>query len=148
MNDLLKDLEKIIIENLQTSNTLKNELEKKETEKHDQLKDIALGIIDILDSFERVEEGIIEKGMNNNEDVTKAMTRYKTIQKKLLNLLQKHGISKIEFPDNRLTVGLCEVLETEVDTNKKNDEIISIVRTGYIRGKELIRAAQIIVVKN
>jgi molecular chaperone GrpE (heat shock protein) len=148
MNDLIKDLEKIIIENLQTSNALKNELEKKETEKHDQLKDIALGIIDILDSFERVEEGLIEKGMNNNEDFTKVMTRYKTIQKKLLNLLQKHGISKIEFPDNRLTVGLCEVLETEVDTNKKNDEIISIVRTGYIRGKELIRAAQIIVVKN
>ncbi len=55
---------------------------------------------------------------------------------------------KVEFPENKLIVGLCEVVETQADGNKKNDEIISVVRTGYIRGKELIRAAQIIVVKN
>ena len=72
----------------------------------------------------------------------------RTIQKKLLSLLQKHGVTKIEFPDNRLIVGLCEVVETEADSNRKNDEIISIIRNGYIRGKELIRPAQIIVVKN
>ena len=59
----------------------------------------------------------------------------------------KHTL-KIEFTDNRLIVGLCEVVETEADNNRKNDEIISVIRNGYIRGKELIRPAQIIVVKN
>jgi molecular chaperone GrpE (heat shock protein) len=43
---------------------------------------------------------------------------------------------------------LCEVVETEADSQRKNDEIISVIRNGYIRGKELIRPAQIIVVKN
>ena len=148
MNDSTTELENLITHNLQAANNLKNEVEKKENEKHDQLKDISLGMIDILDSFERVEEGLIEKGLDKNEEASKTMTRYKTIQKKLLNLLQKYGITKIEFPDNRLIVGLCEVVETEADSNRKNDEIISVVRSGYIRGKELIRAAQIIVVKN
>jgi molecular chaperone GrpE (heat shock protein) len=148
MNDKIKELESIIVQNLQSSNRLKNEVEKKENEKHDQLKDISLGIIDILDSFERVEESLIEKGLTKDDAAGKIMNRYKTIQKKLLNLLQKHGITKIEFPENRLIVGLCEVVETEADSNRKNDEIISVVRSGYIRGKELIRAAQIIVVKN
>lgn len=148
MNDSIKELETIIVQNLQSTNNLKNEVEKKENEKHDQLKDISLGIIDILDSFERVEESLIEKGVDKNEEASKTMNRYKTIQKKLLNLLQKYGITKIEFLDNRLIVGLCEVVETEADSNRKNDEIISVVRSGYIRGKELIRAAQIIVVKN
>ncbi|MBP9923482.1 MAG: nucleotide exchange factor GrpE [Bacteroidia bacterium] len=148
MNDSMTELENLIVLNLQSANNFKNEAEKKENEKHDQLKDISLGIIDILDSFERVEESLIEKGMDKNEEASKTMNRYKTIQKKLLNLLQKYGISKIEFPDNRLIVGLCEVVETEADSDKKNDEIISVVRSGYIRGKELIRAAQIIVVKN
>ena len=148
MNDSMKELENLITLILQSTNNLKNEVEKKENEKHDQLKDISLGMIDILDSFERVEEGLIEKGLDKNEEASKTMTRYKTIQKKLLNLLQKYGITKIEFPDNRLIVGLCEVVETEADSNRKNDEIISVVRSGYIRGKELIRAAQIIVVKN
>jgi molecular chaperone GrpE (heat shock protein) len=148
MNDSMTELENIITLNLQSANNLKNEVEKKENEKYDQLKDISLGMIDILDSFERVEESLIEKSMDKNEEASKTMKRYKTIHKKLLNLLQKYGITKIEFPDNRLIVGLCEVVETEADINRKNDEIISIVRSGYIRGKELIRAAQIIVVKN
>ena len=148
MNDSTTELENLITLILQSTNNLKNEVEKKENEKHDQLKDISLGMIDILDSFERVEEGLIEKGLDKNEEASKIMNRYKTIQKKLLNLLQKYGITKIEFPDNRLIVGLCEVVETEADSNRKNDEIISVVRSGYIRGKELIRAAQIIVVKN
>lgn len=148
MNNTIKELESILVQNFQSINSLKNEVEKKENEKHDQLKDISLGIIDILDSFERIEENLIEKGLDKNEEAGKTMNRYKTIQKKLLNLLQKYGITKIEFPENRLIVGLCEVVETETDSNRKNDEIISVVRSGYIRGKELIRAAQIIVVKN
>lgn len=148
MIEAIKELESIIIKNLQSANNLKNEVEQKENEKHDQLKDLALGIIDILDSYERVEESLIEKGLHNEEGTNRVMTRYKTIQKKLLSLLQKYGIMKVEFPENRLIVGLCEVVETQSDSNKKNDEIVSVVRTGYIRGKELIRAAQIIVVKN
>jgi len=148
MNPSIIELEKFITQNLQSENFLKNEVEKKEHEKHDLLQDISLGIIDILDSFERVEESLSEKGQDKSEDAIKTINRYRTIQKKLINFLNKYGISKIEFPDNRLIVGLCEVVETEPDSYRKNDDIVSIVRSGYIRGKELIRAAQIIVVKN
>ncbi|MEC4050102.1 nucleotide exchange factor GrpE [Flavobacterium sp. SUN046] len=148
MKESVTELEQLIIQNLKSTNLLKNEVERIENEKHDLLKDISLKIIDIIDSFERVEEYIIEKEYSRIDEVNKIASRYKTIQKKLLSLLQKHGISKIEFPDNRLIVGLCEVVETEADSNKKNDDIISVIRNGYIRGKELIRPAQIIVVKN
>ena len=148
MKESVTELEQLIIQSLKSTNLLKNEVERKENEKHDLLKDISLNIIDIIDSFERIEESIIEKEYNKIDEVNKTTSRYRTIQKKLLSLLQKHGVTKIEFPDNRLIVGLCEVVETEADSNKKNDEIISIIRNGYIRGKELIRPAQIIVVKN
>lgn len=145
---LKNQLSEIIVENLQSNNHLKNEIEQKEHEKLDLLKDISLNIIDIIDSFERIEESIIEKDYIKIDEVNKTTSRYRTIHKKLLSLLQKHGVTKIEFPDNRLIVGLCEVVETEADSNRKNDEIISIIRNGYIRGKELIRPAQMIVVKN
>jgi molecular chaperone GrpE (heat shock protein) len=148
MKESVTELEQLIIQSLKSTNLLKNEVERKENEKHDLLKDISLNIIDIIDSFERIEESIIEKEYNKIDEVNKTTSRYRTIQKKLLSLLQKHGVTKIEFPDNRLIVGLCEVVETEADSNRKNDEIISIIRNGYIRGKELIRPAQIIVVKN
>ncbi len=148
MKESIHELEQLIIQNLQSNSLLKNEVEQKENEKHDLLKDISISIIDILDSFERIEESVIEKEYNKIDEVNKTVSRYKTIQKKLLGLLQKHGVTKIEFPDNRLIVGLCEVVETEADSNRKNDEIISVIRNGYIRGKELIRPAQIIVVRN
>ncbi len=148
MKESVNELEQLIVQNLKSTNLLKNEVERKENEKHDLLKDISLNIIDIIDSFERIEESIIEKEYNKIDEVNKTTSRFRTIQKKLLSLLQKHGVTKIEFPDNRLIVGLCEVVETEADSNRKNDEIISVIRNGYIRGKELIRPAQIIVVKN
>ncbi len=148
MNDSIKELENLITLNLQSANNLKNEVEKKVNEKHDQLIEITKGIIETLDTFDKVDEWLIEKGLDKNEDSVKTKNRYNSVKTKLLNLLQKYGITKIEFPDNRVIVGLCEVVETEADSNRKNDEIISVVRGGYIRGNELIRAAQIIVVKN
>jgi molecular chaperone GrpE (heat shock protein) len=148
MKESVIELEQLIVQNLKSTNLLKNEVERKENEKHDLLKDISLNIIDIIDSFERIEESIVEKEYHKIDEVSKTVSRYKTIQKKLLGLLQKHGVTRIEFPDNRLIVGLCEVVETEADSNRKNDDIISVIRNGYIRGKELIRPAQIIVVKN
>jgi molecular chaperone GrpE (heat shock protein) len=143
-----KELNQIIVEIFQSNNYLKNEIEKKENEKHDLIKDISLNIIDIIDSCELIEEWIIENNYKEIEEVKITNSRYKSIQNRLLRLLKKNGVSKIEFPENRLIVGLCEVVETETDSKRKNDEIISIIRNGYIRGKDLIRPAQIIVVKN
>ena len=82
MNDSMTELENLIVLNLQSANNFKNEVEKKENEKHDQLKDISLGMIDILDSFERVEESLIEKGRDKNDEAGKTMNRYKTVQRK------------------------------------------------------------------
>lgn len=148
MNENLKELEEVITNNLLVVSNLRNEVEQKELEKQDQVRETALSIIDILDSFERIEEGLIEKGLDKSDEAGKIITRYKSVEKKLLNLLQKHGITKVEFPDNRLIVGLCEVVDTETDSTRKNDEIVSIVRNGFIRGKIVIRPAQIVVVKN
>lgn len=148
MRHELKDLENIITKSLISSSTLNNSIIQKDLEKQDLLKEIALSIIDVLDSFENIESILAEKELDKIEDVSRTMKRYQSVKKKLLLILQKHGITKIEFPDNRLVLGICEVIETEVDNSKKDDEIVSIVRNGYIRGNELIRAAQLIIVKN
>jgi molecular chaperone GrpE (heat shock protein) len=145
---LKSQLNQIIVENLQSNNHLKNEIEQKENEKHDLLKDLSLKIIDVIDSFENSEEWVTENELNKVDEARRAVSKFKIVHRKLLGLLKENGITKIEFPDNRLIVGLCEVVETEADSQKKNDEIISVIRNGYIRGKELIRPAQIIVVKN
>ena len=148
MNDSLTELENLITLNLQSVNNLKNEVEKKENEKHDQLKDISLGIIETLDSFDKVDEWMIEKGLDKSDDSVKTKKRYNSVKSKLLNLLQKYGISLMVFSDGVDIIGWSEPVETIADETKKNNEIVSIVKNGYIRGKEVIRAAQVIIVKN
>jgi molecular chaperone GrpE (heat shock protein) len=148
INTLKSQLNQIIVENFQANIHLKNAIEQKENEKHDLLKDLSLKIIDVIDSFENSEEWVTENELNKVDEAKRAVSKFKIVHRKLVGLLREYGITKIEFPDNRLIVGLCEVVETEADNQKKNDEIISVIRNGYIRGKELIRPAQIIVVKH
>ncbi|NLJ67684.1 MAG: nucleotide exchange factor GrpE [Clostridiales bacterium] len=148
MKESIRELEQLIIQNLQSNSLLKNEVEQKENEKHDLLKEVSLKIIDVIDSFENSAEWVAENDFDKVEEARKTVSKFKIVHRKLLGLLKSYGVTKIEFPDNRLIVGLCDVVETEADSNRKNDEIISVIRNGYIRGKELIRPAQIIVVKN
>lgn len=148
MNTNKSALHSKVVDNLKAISDLKNSLLNKEIEKQDNLKEFALQVIDVLDSFERIEEGLQEKGIQDSSDGATAMSRYKIIQKKLVSVLNKHGVTKIEFPENRLIVGVCEVVDVETDSNRNNEEIIEVVRNGYMRGKFLIRPAQVIVVKN
>ena len=147
MDSLLLEIESLLTKNLKTSVDLRNQGEQRELALLDQMKQVFLGVIDVLDSFERI-EGSVKERMSDDETAMKTIARFKTVEKKLINLLRNYGITKLEFPDNRLIVGFCEVIDTEGDSKRKNDEIITIVRNGYIRGSELIRAAQIVVVKN
>lgn len=148
MNSELQQLEILITNSLSTIGVLKSSINKKETEKKDLLKNLALGIIQTIDSFEDIEENIIERGLNKTEQVEMTMRRYSNIKRRLERLLVEYGITKVEFPDNRLIIGLCEVVDTVVDKTRNNEEIAAIVRNGYLRGKEIIRPAQIVVIKN
>jgi molecular chaperone GrpE (heat shock protein) len=147
MDNLLLEIESLLTNSLKTSVDIKNQAERRELALLDQMRQTFIGVIDVLDSFERI-EGSIKERSTNDETALKTLMRFKTVEKKLINLLKNYGIARLEFPDNRLIVGFCEVIETEADSKRKNDEIVTVVRNGYIRGSELIRAAQIIVVKN
>lgn len=148
MTTIYDELNALQKSNLSQIKELKNKIERIELDKHDQFIDLVNGIIDVIDTFEKAEEVIIEKELNKSEESLKVMNRYNTVQSKLLKLLQKYGITKIDFPEKKLMVGFCKVIETEPDSTKTNDTIITILRNGYIRGKELIREAEVIIVKN
>ena len=149
MKKELSELESIFTNNLKLLNTLKYDVEKKETEKNDLLKEISNKIIDVIDSFELIEDNFKERGLVKNEYVVKSMNRYKTIQRRLYRLLADYHITKMEFPEKRLIVGWCEVVGTEPDNSKQNEEIITIIKNGYCRfKKDVIREEQVITVQN
>lgn len=126
---------------------LKNSIKQKDIEKQDLTKDFLLGIIEIIDSYENKERSLLEKNQDIPE-AKKVIDNFGIIKKKMLNLLSSYGVTRIEFQENRMIVGFTKVIGTEPDMTRKNDSIISIVRHGYIRGHELIREAELIIVKN
>jgi len=148
MDSIIDELQSNLTALNKTVICLTNTIEKKEIEIKDLSNEYYLGIIDIIDSFERVEEYIVEKNLNKSDNEKKILNRYETIKKKLSNLLQNYGVTKLEFTENRLLFGFCNVVDTEPDPGKKNDTIIAIVKNGYIKGSELIREADVIIVKN
>jgi molecular chaperone GrpE (heat shock protein) len=127
--------------------SLKQELNDLKNEKNDLAKNLFLGIIKVLDSLESKEENLAEK-YAGDDAANKIIRSYSSISKQLLSLLSLHGVTRIEFPENRLLVGYSKVIDTEPDPAKKDDSIICVVKNGYMRGKELIRAAELIVVRN
>lgn len=147
MENELLDIELLLKKGLTENLELKNKVKEKDLEKQDLMKDFFLSVIKIIDSFESKEENLTEKYINNSE-AEKVIQSYSSIKKQLLNLLSKYGVTKLEFPENRLIVGFSKVVDTEPDQTKKNDTIIGVVKNGYIRGSELIREAEIIIVKN
>lgn len=147
MSEEILELKHKISSTLNEILELKNSIKQKEIEKQDLTKDFLLGIIEIIDSFENKERSLLEKNQDIPES-KKVIDNFGIIKKKMLNLLSRHGVTRIEFPENRLIVGFTKVIGTEPDITRKNDFIISIVRHGYIRGHELIREAELIIVKN
>jgi len=148
IDELINDQKAELTENLKRIQHLHNLTEKYKLEKQDQFHDLIIGIIEVIDTFEKSEEAINERKLNTEENSQRIIKRFTSVLKKLQRLLQKNGVTKLEFPENRLIIGFCKVIDTEPDSKLPNDTIIEIVRNGYIHGKELIREAEVIIVKN
>ncbi len=118
-----------------------------EQARHDQQREFLLGLVEILDAFERKEESLRER-YADSADGQQVIKSYATIHKRVTQQLARHGVVPIPFPENRLIVGLTEVVGTEPNATLPNETILAIIRPGYIRTNEVLRMAEVIVVRN
>lgn len=63
-------------------------------------------------------------------------------------MLEKYNVKKVMFEGNKSVEELCEVSDTEPDSNRETGDIVSIEKQGYTRQGHLIRPAEVIIVKN
>lgn len=128
---------------------LENEhkIENLENEKEKELDSIFSDLLTVIDAFEKADKRL-EELYSENEDVQKARKRFATSKKRLLEILNKNGVSEIQFSDGVATLEDCQVADTEPDATKPNNTIVSIEKNGYRRNGRLLRLAEVIVVKN
>lgn len=143
----LTELEDLQTQQLTLTHSLKKQLAEKEIEKQDQMREFLLGLIEILDALEQKEANLRER-YADDPDALKIVTNHASLQKRVWRQLERHGVSRVDFKNGKLILGLSKVVETMPDISKPNESIISIVSHGYIKGNTVLREAELIVVKN
>jgi molecular chaperone GrpE (heat shock protein) len=148
MNNTIDDLRALHISNLITINELNRKIEDLERDKHMQFLELVAGVVEAIDIFEKVKKKNSKESLSKSRKGKKVTSRYKKVLTSLQQLLLQYEITEISFPDNQIIPGLCKIVGDEADAELPDDTIVSIVKNGYIRGTELIREAEVIVVKN
>ena len=124
--------------------TLKNEKEQIIKSHEQAMDDVFYDFITVIDTFERSEQIIKEKGYEQIDEASKSIRRLLNAKKKA----EKYSIQQITFPDNHIVDELCITVGTEPDPSRNNGDIISIEKVGYTRKGRVIRPAEVIIVKN
>nr|VFJ88143.1 MAG: molecular chaperone GrpE [Candidatus Kentron sp. LFY]VFJ99898.1 MAG: molecular chaperone GrpE [Candidatus Kentron sp. LFY]VFK18937.1 MAG: molecular chaperone GrpE [Candidatus Kentron sp. LFY] len=117
--------------------------EKKASEKENE---IFLELCAVLDSFENIFNAMDEKDDTLDKTSKRMIKSFRAIYRKLIRLLEAHGVKQIEFPDGKSKVGLCKVIETRPKPGREGGEIITVVRNGYQSRGQILRPAEVITV--
>ena len=136
----IQDFQRMILEQRHKIENLGNEKEK-------ELDSIFKDLLTVIDAFDKADQRLTEQ-YPENEDVLKARKRFATSKKKLLEILNKNKVNEIQFSDGIATLEDCQVEDTEPDSTKPNNTIVSIEKAGYRRNGRLLRLAEVIVIKN
>lgn len=146
--DIKPTIEAKMADSLRQIVTLQNEKEQVEKNHEKELDDIFAEVLTVIDTFQKSEAIIKERGLDQEENASKAIKRLLNAKKKALSVLEKFNVKKIEFYSGMVDDDLCTTVETEPDASRKNGEIISIEKDGYTRNGHLIRRAEVVIVKN
>lgn len=140
-------IEEKMAESLNRIVTLQNDKEQMEKNHEKELDSIFAEFLTVIDTFEKSEMIIKERGLDQDENASKAIKRLLNAKKKALSTLEKFNVKKIDLEDI-VNDDLCTTVETEPDSNRRNGEIISVEKDGYTRNGHLIRRAEVVIVKN
>lgn len=147
-SDIKPTIEEKMADSLRKIVTLQNEKEQAERNHEKELDDIFAEVLTVIDTFQKSEAIIKERGLDQEENASKAIKRLLNAKKKALSVLEKFNVKRIEFETGMVDDDLCTTVETEPDSTRKNGEIISIEKDGYTRNGHLIRRAEVVIVKN
>lgn len=128
--------------------TLQNGREQEKIDHEKELDKIFSDFLTVIDTFQKSETILNERGLCQDENAKKAISRLLNAKKKALSVLEKYCVKKIDFDSGMVNDDLCTTVETEADPNRQNGEILLIEKDGYTRNGHLIRRAEVVIVKN
>ncbi|MGA1848361.1 MAG: nucleotide exchange factor GrpE [Thermoplasmatota archaeon] len=108
-------------------------------------KKIYLGIIDVLDNFDRAISE--EKKMTQTPEVEKIISGVESIQKGLLRVLHDNGVDVLDPHLEAFDPHYHEAIETRTDTSIPDNTVMEVESKGYLMGEIILRPAKVYVSK-
>lgn len=128
--------------------SLQQTLSGKEQEEKARLETLFLELLEVVDSL----DFLLEYLRNNPEPDEKAIARFPkligSIQKKLLNSLERREVHPIEFGEEKPDFEVCKIVDREVRPDLENETVTQIVRRGFRHSDRLLRPVEVIVSKS
>lgn len=144
LNVVLEEITRLKKENLLNQNNI----EELSLNYERQIDALLNDFISVIDAYEKAETKIREMEIAEDDNFQRVIKRLLQPKKTALSVLSKYGVSQIDIIGRPLNEDVCTVVETEPDSEKENDMVLSIEKNGYIRGERLIRRAEVVIVKN
>lgn len=120
--DIKPTIEEKMADSLRQIVTLQNEKEQAKKNHEKELDDIFNEVLTVIDTFQKSEAIIKERGLDQEENASKAIKRLLNAKKKALSVLEKFNVRKIEFDSGMVDDDLCTTIETEPDSTRKMEK--------------------------
>ncbi len=129
---------------------LKQTLAQKEMQFQEREKALFSDLFEIVDVLDNIDRFVVSKQDQMDKTGKKLGKNIGAVHRKLLRQLRSRGIVPILFPDNKVAIETCKIIETREQPDLDNETILEILKTGYMREQDgtVIRKAEVITVLN
>ena len=113
-------------------------------------KALCLGLLDILDAFENIDETIEAKKDEFDKTTRMLSKNIRSIHKKLIRLMKSSDVVKMAFPEDKARMDYCKIVDTRKEPQMENEAIVAVVKSGYVNKQDgaVVRKAEVITVLN
>ena len=144
IDDIREEIKKMYEENIQLNNWISTQ----EQSNDNQVGEICKDFLKVLEAFEWAEDTIHERGLDQSRISTGVIQYMLTAKTKLLEVMERYGVKKVEFPNHAMDASKAQIVGTEPDDEKEEGSVLRIKRDGFMRKDKLLRKADVILVKN
>jgi molecular chaperone GrpE (heat shock protein) len=130
--------------------TLKQTAKDQEEAFHRREQQLFLDIFEVLDAFDTLEQNIQSRPDGLDKSNSRLLKNIQAIQRKLLRLLKTRHIVPLDLKEGKAEIELCRVVASEANPERAHEDILSILKKGYVDVEKnvVLRKAEVVTVCN
>jgi molecular chaperone GrpE len=105
-----------------------------------------LEVLEVVDGFERVFLSIQKKQDQLNPQMKKWISNFRALYRMLRNVLNRHGVTRIENLDKGFDPAWHKAVETVSDVSQPEGTIVEEIKAGYLWNNFVLRISEVVVV--